>query len=92
MKSAVGTLNAMILRPIVCLTNLRMGMVMIRRNAYDAINDNNWEKHPVVTLFDMGDACTFDEIMTFAQRCSRMLGFRLRMQFGISTVYFTKAR
>lgn len=68
----------------------------VKRSAYDALYENDWNKCRVVALYNdespTEPATSFEGIMMFAHFMSRQLGFRLRVTFkcGGRWVYFQK--
>jgi hypothetical protein len=66
-------------------------MTYIRRSAYNALYENDWNKRPYVELYGDGTV-RFEKFMDFAQFMSKSLGFRLKVTYspGFYSVRFTK--
>ena len=68
----------------------------VKRSAYDALYDNDWDKRRVVALYNdkspTEPATSFEGIMMFAHFMSKQLGFRIRVSFRYNGrwVYFQK--
>ena len=62
----------------------------IKRSAYDALYDNNWETRPVVVLHG-ADTCTWNELINFVNFMARSLGFRLSVRYRGSAAEYRRA-
>lgn len=67
-------------------------MTYIRRSAYDALYDANWDERKFVDLYGDGSV-PISEVLRFAHFMSKNLGFRLKVTFphdNFTTIRFTK--